>query len=72
MTNIARTWPACQHIDMTSPSEIEAMAQRIADLPNGEARKPLVAEYKTRHSTHVMNMVRKRAETLLAQNRGSR
>ena len=67
--NVAEKWPAMKGIDLTSPAEIEAMAQRIADLPNGESRKPLVARYKAAHSDHVMRLVRRRAEQLIAEKR---
>ena len=69
MTNVALTWPNVKCRDMTSPAEIESMAQAIADLPNGEARKPVVAEYKAAHSDHVMKLVRRRAEQLIAEKR---
>ena len=65
MTNVALSWPNIKCRDMTSPAEIEQMARAIADLPNLEARRPLVEQYRAEHSDHVMKLVRKRARELL-------
>lgn len=65
--NLANQWPEMQGVDMTPHTEIEQVAEAVANEPTQERRHRALFDIKAKYSEHAGQLIEKRAKAIYSK-----